>query len=154
VIEEAGPATDASDFGSSLFKVHSGRATYADILSVLSPIATSAPVRARCGSLGTLVGDMARSVRASHCFSMITIFLVEYRPADVTTHLCGDDYPLRPLRPREDLHMAFPRQWEAHVRSTSVGRGVGGTLWEVLFAIEDLWGVPGEFVVRPDRSAW
>ena len=67
-----------TDFGSSLFKVHSGTASYADILSVLKQIVEDQQARSRCAGLSSLVADVDEYARRENCAAMVSVYFANF----------------------------------------------------------------------------
>ena len=142
------------DFGSSLFKVHSGTASYADILSVLKQIVEDPQVRSRCASLSSLVADMDEHKRRENCAAMVSVYFANFASSLKESG-----------RPPPGPYMATvalvrgcspPRHgpWRGHVFSDADRKGrvtratFSEQVGEVIAALEQLWGVPGYVVVK------
>lgn len=142
-----------TDFGSSLFKVHSGTASFADILSVLKQIVEDDQFRSRCASLSSLVADVDELQRKNNCSAMASVYFANY-----ASSLKEAGRPPGPYLATLALlsQCAPPRHgpWLGHVFSDSDRRGrvtratFSSQVGEVLVALEHLWGVPSYLVVK------
>lgn len=142
-----------TDFGSSLFKVQSGTASYADLISVLEGLVSDAQIRSRCAGLGSLVADMDVSQRKSNCEAMVSVYFANFgsrlKPAA--------EEPGPFLATVALLTKCPPTRhgpWQHHVsadadRKGRVTRAVLSTdVGSVIAALEQLWGVPGHLLVK------
>jgi hypothetical protein len=142
-----------TDFGSSLFKVHSGTASYADILSVLKQIVEDDQFRSRCASLSGLVADIEEEQRASNCAAMVNVYFANFASSLRDPQQAPGPY----LGTFTLVSRCSPPKhgpWRDHVFANSdrKGRTTSATfssrVGEVLVALEHMWGVPGRFVVK------
>ena len=140
-----------SDFGSSLFKVQSGTASFADVLSVLRLLEESPSIRERCSALSGLVSDMPEPERAGNCEAIASIFFAH------------STIPEKSETPPRHAYLATARftreccpppksRWVTHVQAHYDRKGnptravISDDVGQVLHAIENLWGVPGHLV--------
>jgi hypothetical protein len=143
-----------NDFGSSLFKVQSGSASFADVLSVLRNIIEDERARQWCSGLSNLVNDMAEKDRQDHCESMVSVYFANHAPV-------GDPPPKTQVLPYDGsvyfVNQCCPppySKWTGHVRADYDKKGkptrasMTAPIGEVLVALEHLWGVPGHLVIR------
>lgn len=145
-----------SDFGSSLFKVQSGEASFADILSVLKAIAEDPRARQRCAGLGNLVNDMSEAERKQNCEALVSVFFSNYAPEDLP------DQSASAMIATHDATVFLVSKccpppyskWVKHVLAVYDKNGkatratVVASVAEILGALEQLWGVPGHLVQK------
>jgi hypothetical protein len=142
-----------TDFGSSLFKIQSGTASYADLISVLGGLVSDAQVRSRCSGLGSLVADMNESQRKSNCEAMVSVYF-----ANFGSYLKSAPEEAGPFLATVALLAKCPPArhgpWSRHVsadadRKGRVTRAVLSTeVGDVIVALEQLWNVPGYLLVK------
>lgn len=143
-----------TDFGSSLFKVQSGTASYADLISVLDGLVTDAQVRSRCSGLSNLVCDMDESQRRSNCEAMVSVYFANFgsrlrspNPEGTAPFLATVSLLTKCPPPRHG-------PWAAHVFSDADRKGrvtratLSSEVGDVIVALERLWDVPGYLLVN------
>ena len=140
-----------SDFGSSLFKVHSGTASLADVLSVVRLLEESASVRERCSALSNFVSDMPESARSGNCEAVASIFFAHSAIPEKVEAPAKHAYQATawftrmicpPPKSRWQAHVAAHYDKKGHPLRATISEPVG----DVLRAIENLWGVPGHLI--------
>lgn len=139
-----------NDFGQSLFRLHGGQGTKADILSVLGALHSGAEARSRMLGLGSLVRDAPISERRESAVAMVAIYFVEFDPVDDTTPSgrVGSTLFIQKCCPPKGT------RWQGHVLATynSVGKATMARLSkhvvEVLEALEHFWNLSGELVAK------
>jgi hypothetical protein len=149
-----------NDFGSSLFKMQSGTASAADIISVLSMLSTNEKARQRCAALSTFVSGIPEAERAANCESVISMFFASQPvpdaptptpvgasrgsllPFEATVHFVRSCCP--PPKSRWQDHVIASYDKNGKPTRASVAESVG----VLIQAVEHLWGVPGRLVTR------
>ena len=139
-----------SDFGSSLFKVQGGSATYADIIAVLKAIVEEESARTRCSALSNLVSTLPEAKRTENCESMINLFFANFRPPEEEEKATKLPYEAQPeflgLCPvpysKWTAHVPAKRDQNRNVLSAELSRYVG----DRIAALESLWGLSGRYV--------
>lgn len=144
-----------NDFGSSLFKIQSGVASMADVLSVFTALVSDERARQRCAGLSGLVADLPESERKQHCESMASVYFYSFDPPKET--LLSQGQPLSYQAQVAFIAQCCPplrSKWEGCVRADYNKNGkptratISTAVAEVLQALEALWGVPEHLVVK------
>lgn len=139
-----------TDFGQSVFRLHGGTGTMADILSVLKHIHSNAEVRDRMIGVGALARDIPLAERRDSVVAMAAVYFAQFDPPEERDHKgrVGSALFIQKCCP--------PRggRWAGHVLGSynAKGKATMARLSEqvvgILVSLEHFWALPGELVAK------